>query len=557
MTGNAMIRVRFNERQSDEYKVWLEPAARDWILVGIAEGTAAYNTISGNMETATAADREEGLEQDGRVAFFAKGRIKGDFLLTMAYDSAREKDDARDRAARHHRARSLLPAVRRRHRAALRGRFAGQAVPQDRAPPVRRAVRRLRHRLHGHRAHALQPQPVGPAQRLRRRARAGVRLRGAHRHRPGAGRAARRRHRGPVSPVALAHRHRQRQAAHRGARPLRDHARASRRASCRASSTTTSTTSAARCSSSSRCRAATRTSTRSSSWSTTKCAPAARTRPRPACAWRPSSPATSSRSAPAPYTKARRRATPASSAPISPGACHPRRGCAPKWRSRSRTIRCVRSPRPPGWSKGKHVSEHLEARAWARETETGFGVGQQLTADTGTRSAGVDARYRFSDKLSADGELQHQQVLASDATRLLASADVPMQRDGYSRRRRPAPRRRRRRQRRRARFRPGLVTRQRRCVGWPRHAARRSRCHARRQRRERRLPGARHPRRRLPPVRRHHSVCRIRTRRRRSAQRRHHALRHAHASRGSARRSSRASTRRPPNTVRAPSRTSA
>ena len=31
------------------------------------------------------------------MAFFAKGRIKGDFLLTMAYDSAREKKDARDR----------------------------------------------------------------------------------------------------------------------------------------------------------------------------------------------------------------------------------------------------------------------------------------------------------------------------------------------------------------------------------------------------------------------------------------------------------------------------
>src|SRR5688572_30692834 len=95
-TGNVMVRVRFNERQSDEFKVWLSPTPRDWILVGIAEGTAAYNTISGNMETASAADREEGYEQDGRVAFFAKGRIKGDFLLTMAYDSARKKEDARD-----------------------------------------------------------------------------------------------------------------------------------------------------------------------------------------------------------------------------------------------------------------------------------------------------------------------------------------------------------------------------------------------------------------------------------------------------------------------------
>jgi hypothetical protein len=97
VAGNAMVRVRFNERQNDEFKVWLEPATRDWILVGIAEGTAAYTSISGNMETAISAGRGEDFEKDGRVAFFAKGRIKGDFLLTMAYDSARDKADARDR----------------------------------------------------------------------------------------------------------------------------------------------------------------------------------------------------------------------------------------------------------------------------------------------------------------------------------------------------------------------------------------------------------------------------------------------------------------------------
>jgi len=58
--------------------------------------------------------------------------------------------------------------------------------------------------------------------------------------------------------------------------------------------------------------------------------------------------------------------------------------------------------------------------------ENGFGVGQQLTADTGTRSAGIDARYKLDEHLVASGELQHQTVLASDATRLLASAEVRM-----------------------------------------------------------------------------------------------------------------------------------
>jgi predicted porin len=82
--------------------------------------------------------------------------------------------------------------------------------------------------------------------------------------------------------------------------------------------------------------------------------------------------------------------------------------------------------------EGEHVSEHLEARAWAREAESGFGVGQQLTADTGTRSVGVDARYKLNEKLVVSGEVQHQQVLASDATRLLASADVTLQRETWS-----------------------------------------------------------------------------------------------------------------------------
>ena len=82
--------------------------------------------------------------------------------------------------------------------------------------------------------------------------------------------------------------------------------------------------------------------------------------------------------------------------------------------------------------EGKHASEHLEARAWARETESGFGVDQQLTADTGTRSAGVDARYKFTESVMVSGEVQHQDVLASDATRMLVSADLHLNKDGYS-----------------------------------------------------------------------------------------------------------------------------
>ncbi len=89
-TGTAVLRVRLNDRQAEELRVWLEPDARDWILVGLAEGSTAYRTIAGNAEAAAGADLDADFTRDGRVAFFAKGRIKGQFLLTVAYDSARD-----------------------------------------------------------------------------------------------------------------------------------------------------------------------------------------------------------------------------------------------------------------------------------------------------------------------------------------------------------------------------------------------------------------------------------------------------------------------------------
>ncbi|MGD9596911.1 MAG: hypothetical protein AB7G76_10660 [Steroidobacteraceae bacterium] len=96
-TGSAVLRLRLNDRQSEELRVWLAPESRDWILVGLAEGSAAWRTVSGNAEAAAAADLDEDFSEDGRVAFFAKGRIKGEFLLTLAYDSARDPSLAKRR----------------------------------------------------------------------------------------------------------------------------------------------------------------------------------------------------------------------------------------------------------------------------------------------------------------------------------------------------------------------------------------------------------------------------------------------------------------------------
>lgn len=77
-----------------EAETYVQPMMRDWILVGLGEGTAGYNTVSGNMENLRGADIDDKFYKDGRVAFFAKGQIKGKWLLTIAYDSAKTKENS-------------------------------------------------------------------------------------------------------------------------------------------------------------------------------------------------------------------------------------------------------------------------------------------------------------------------------------------------------------------------------------------------------------------------------------------------------------------------------
>ncbi len=86
-SGEALVTLTFDGNRTQDIRAWLAPQARDWILVGLAEGTVGYNAVNGNVETLHAEGGDEDYYQDGHIAFYARGRIKGDFLLTLAYDS--------------------------------------------------------------------------------------------------------------------------------------------------------------------------------------------------------------------------------------------------------------------------------------------------------------------------------------------------------------------------------------------------------------------------------------------------------------------------------------
>ena len=86
-TGEVVLNLKFDRMREQEVRSWLTPADRDWILVGFAEGSAGYATLSDNIDSAMDAGFEDEYVDEGRVAFFAKGQIKGEYLLTLAYDS--------------------------------------------------------------------------------------------------------------------------------------------------------------------------------------------------------------------------------------------------------------------------------------------------------------------------------------------------------------------------------------------------------------------------------------------------------------------------------------
>ena len=430
-TGNAILRLRYNERQSEEVKVWLAPAARDWILVGVAEGTAAYNHISGNMETAAAADREEGFEKDGRVAFFAKGRIKGDFLLTMAYDSARQKQDARERlkgviepdryyllygdgteqrfeAATQ---KKLYLKIERRQFVALFGDFdTGFTVTE--LTRYNRSLSGVRSDFAGERVSVsgfaartdtglVQDElPGDGTSGLYRLSRSPIVIGSDKLH-------IEVRDRFEIHKIIESHELSRfidydldydrgtvffKEPVHSRDANLNpvfivadyevrtggdDQTAAGLRVAAKFNEGKVEVGASA----------------------VSEGAQAGDTRIVGSdLTWRVSN-------------ETRVRAEVAQSQSDDP----------------------LKPDSSTAWLiEGKHASDKFEARAWAREAETGFGVGQQLTADTGTRSAGVEARYRIGEGLLVTGEVQHQTVLASDATRLLASADLQMQRDDYS-----------------------------------------------------------------------------------------------------------------------------
>ena len=93
-TGHDKIKILMGSKLEQSADIYFTPALRDWIIVGLGSYTAGKRNVSGHVEKITKTDTfEKGVYQDGKIAFFAKGKILGKYLLTAAYDSEKEKQE--------------------------------------------------------------------------------------------------------------------------------------------------------------------------------------------------------------------------------------------------------------------------------------------------------------------------------------------------------------------------------------------------------------------------------------------------------------------------------
>ncbi|MCB2096068.1 MAG: DUF11 domain-containing protein [Parvularculaceae bacterium] len=86
-TGLARVKIKLDDGSEKTFTTYVKPALRDWIVVGLAEGEGALEKGKGALRD----PKGSALIGDGRIAGFAKGTIKGDWLVTVAGDSKNER----------------------------------------------------------------------------------------------------------------------------------------------------------------------------------------------------------------------------------------------------------------------------------------------------------------------------------------------------------------------------------------------------------------------------------------------------------------------------------
>ena len=96
VSGSVRLDFRFDDGEivrEQELETWIVPGDIEWTVIGLAEGSVGARTVAENMERAGRFDSD--LGDEARFALYAKGRVLGKYLVTLAYDSAKQAEDQR------------------------------------------------------------------------------------------------------------------------------------------------------------------------------------------------------------------------------------------------------------------------------------------------------------------------------------------------------------------------------------------------------------------------------------------------------------------------------
>lgn len=88
-SGELTMRFKLKDQQAI-VRPWITADQREWILVGIGEETKAFNKVLNHTNSTTQKGMEIVEDNEGRIAFYGKGTIKGEYLLTMSYDNRKD-----------------------------------------------------------------------------------------------------------------------------------------------------------------------------------------------------------------------------------------------------------------------------------------------------------------------------------------------------------------------------------------------------------------------------------------------------------------------------------
>lgn len=96
VSGRVQLDFVFTDGQVKRQQMleaWLVPGDQKWTLIGIAEAALGARSVADNMQVTERFDSD--LGDNARVAFYAKGKIQGRYLATVAYDSAKQSAEQR------------------------------------------------------------------------------------------------------------------------------------------------------------------------------------------------------------------------------------------------------------------------------------------------------------------------------------------------------------------------------------------------------------------------------------------------------------------------------